>query len=153
MLTALFCVFIRAIPAVIGAITEAAQGQAGSSAAAALLCPAALLPSRWAVGHSVSTTLCQAPCSVSRAAPHTQEMDSLCPLCDLARTVDPRPPRAVGELAQNTKAKHLPGVPAPSQQPQHSPSKPQFLKTMSSSASTAPHAGGCVRAKVSCSER
>lgn len=151
MLTALL--FIRAVPAVIGAITEAVQGQAGSSAAVALLCPAGLLPSRWAVGHSVSTALCQAPHSVPQAAPHTQGMDSLCPLRVLARTVDPRASRAVGELAQNTKANHLPGVPAPSQQPQHSPGKPQFLKTMSSSASTAPHVGGCVRAKVSCRER
>lgn len=110
MLTALL--FIRAVPAVIGAITEAVQGQAGSSAAVALLCPAGLLPSRWAVGHSVSTTLCQAPHSVPQAAPHTQGMDSLCPLRVLARTVDPRASRAVGELAQNTKANQPPRGPS-----------------------------------------
>lgn len=109
MLTALLCVFIGAVPTVIGAITEAVQGQAGSFAAVALLCLAALLPSRWAVGHSISTTLCRALCSVPQAAPHTQGMDSLCPLCALAGTVDPRASRAAGKPAQNTKANHLGG--------------------------------------------
>lgn len=39
-----------------------------------------------------------------------------------------------------------------SQQTWDSPCKPQFLKMMSSSASSAPNAGGCVREKMSCQQ-
>lgn len=153
VLTALCCALVRAVPAVVGAVAETTLCHAEITVAAALLCPAELLPDLWGGGTHVSEWLVpQGHREHSQIVPWGGSRDrfSLPTSCSGQGTVP--------QDTANTGRAPLPFAPHPvpprsqltSQQMWDSLGKPQFLNMMSSSATCAPQVGGCVREKMSC---
>lgn len=158
VLTALRCALVRVVPAVVGAVAETTLCQAGASVAAALLGPAGLLPDLWGGGTHVSKWLVPRGhgehCHIIPWV--AQGTGFFCPPHALARAWCPK---TMGALSNGRAPLGFAPHPVPprsqltSQQMWDSPGKPQFLNMMSSSATSAPQVGGCVREKMSCDGR